>query len=62
MTSRQHKKTKQVKSAWVGPRAKALTARATTHRYASPVSDPSELGSEPDSWLENRSLRARKTI
>ncbi len=42
--------------------AEALTDRTTTHRLASVVSDPSELGSEPDSWLENRLLRARKKI
>jgi hypothetical protein len=44
----------------VVPQANALTDRTTTHRYTSPVSDPSELGSEPDSWLEYRFLRARK--
>ncbi len=44
------------------PRAKTLTDRTTTHRFWSPVSDPSELGSEPDSWLEYRYLRARMKI
>ncbi len=44
------------------PRAKALTDRTTTHRNTSPVSDPSELGSEPESWLEYRSLRVRINI
>ena len=44
-------------------RTEALTDRTTTHsRYLSPVIDPSELGSEPDSWLEFRYLRARKKI
>jgi hypothetical protein len=49
-------------TAWVVTWAKALTDRATTHRDESPVSDPSELGSEPDSWLEYSFLRARKKI
>ncbi len=40
------------------PRAKALTDRTTTHSLWSRVSDPSELGSEADSWLENMYLRA----
>ncbi len=40
------------------PRAKALTDRTTTHRSESAVSDPIELGSEPDSWLEDMYLRA----
>ena len=64
VTSCQQKKTKHThrESAWVVTRAEALTDRTTTHRFASVVSDPSELGSEPDSWLENRSLRARKKI
>ncbi len=44
------------------PRAKALTDRTTTHKYWSPFSDPSQLGSEPDSWLEYSSLRARMNI
>jgi hypothetical protein len=30
-----------------------------THSRESPVSDPSELGSEPASWLEYSTLRAR---
>ena len=38
-------------SALVAPRADALTDRTTTYSVVSPVSDPSELGSEPDSWL-----------
>ncbi len=33
--------------------------RNTTYRTLSPVNDPSELGSEPDSWLELRVLRAQ---
>ena len=41
------------------PQAETVTGRTTTHRYWSPVSDPSELGSEPDSWLESSNLRAR---
>ena len=40
-------------------RARALTDRNTTHRRVSFVSDPSELGSGPDSLLESRYLRAR---
>ncbi len=44
----------------VAPRADALTDRTTAYRYLSPVSDPSELGSEPDSWLDSRSLRAHE--
>jgi hypothetical protein len=42
--------------------AEALTDRTTTHRSLRFVSDPSELGSEPESWLEYSSLRARKKI
>ena len=42
------------------PRANALTDRTTTHMFTSACSDPSELGSEPDSWLEYSHLRARK--
>ena len=42
------------------PRAKARTDRTTTHKFTSFVSDTSELGSEPDSWLEYSHLRARK--
>ncbi len=42
--------------------AEALTDRNATHRNWSFVSDASELGSEPDSWLELRSLRARMKI
>ena len=38
-------------SALVAPRADALTDRTITYSCVSPVSDPSELGSEPDSWL-----------
>ena len=45
-------------SALVAPRADAVADRTTTYRYVSPVSDPSELGSEPDSWLLSRTLRA----
>ncbi len=41
------------------PQSETLTDRTTTHRNASPVSDPSELGSEPDSWLLFSCLRAR---
>ena len=44
------------------PRTKALADRTMAHIRASPVSDPSELGSEPDSWLENSALRARMRI
>ena len=44
------------------PRTKALADRTMAHIRASPVSDPSELGSEPDSWLEYRYLRARVHI
>jgi hypothetical protein len=43
-------------------RAEALTDRTATHSSLSPGSHPSELGSEPDSWLEDSSLRARKII
>ena len=43
-------------------RAEALTDRTTTHSLVSLVSDPSELGSEPDSWLEDSWLRARARI
>ena len=39
------------------PRADALVDRTTTYSPVSPVSDPSKLGSEPDSWLELRPLR-----
>jgi hypothetical protein len=39
--------------------AKAPPDRTTTHSSVSPVIDLSELGSEPDSWLEYRYLRAR---
>ncbi len=41
----------QQTSELVAPRADALTHRITTYRIISAVSDPSELGSEPDSWL-----------
>ena len=44
------------------PREKALTKRTTAHRYLRFVSDPSELGSEPDSWLDSRYLRVRMKI
>ncbi len=44
------------------PRAKALTDTTTTHSCWSAVIDPSELGSEPDSWLEYMYLRARMKI
>jgi hypothetical protein len=47
-------------SALVATRADALTYKTTTHRFVSPVSDPSELGSEPDSWLTLRCLRAHE--
>ena len=59
MTHASKKTTHTSRSALVVPRASALTDRTTTHMYTSPVSDPSELGSEPDSWLEYRYLRAR---
>ncbi len=42
----------------VAKRAEALTDRTTTYSMFSAVSDPSELGSEPDSWLLLRHLRA----
>ncbi len=45
-------------SALVAPRADALTDRTTTYRYLNAVSDPSQLGSEPDSWLLSMYLRA----
>jgi hypothetical protein len=48
--------------AWVLMRGEALTDRTATHRPISPLSDPSELGSEPDSWLESRCLRTCKMI
>ncbi len=38
-------------SALVALRADALTDRTTTYRSVSEGSDPSELSSEPDSWL-----------
>ena len=38
-------------SALMAPRADAHTDRTTTYSFVSAVSDPSELGSEPDSWL-----------
>ena len=44
----------------VAPRADALAHRTTPYISSSAVSDPSELGSEPDSWLEERSLRAHE--
>ncbi len=44
----------------LAPRAEALTDRTTTYIYLSDVSDPSELGSEPDSRLPARDLRAHK--
>ena len=47
-------------SALVAPRADALTDRTTTYSAVSAVSDPSQLGSEPDSWLSKRSLRAHE--
>ena len=47
-------------SALVAPRADALTDRTTTYSSLSARSDPSELGSEPDSWLHSRSLRAHE--
>ena len=47
-------------SAVVVPRANTLTHRTTTHISRSADSDPSELGSEPDSWVEYRPLRARE--
>ena len=40
--------------------AVVLTRRTTTHISRSADSDPSELGSEPDSWVEYRPLRARE--
>ena len=43
----------------VVPRANARTDRTTTHICLSACSEPSELGSEPDSWLEYRDLYAR---
>ncbi len=43
-------------------RAEALTDRTATHRPVSLVSDPSELGNEPDSWSEYRNLRTGKMI
>ena len=43
-------------------RAEGLTDRTTTYSCLSPVRDPSELGSQPDSWLWYRLLRARKKI
>ena len=46
----------------VAPRADALTDRTTTYSIVSPASDPSELGSEPDSCLDARFLRAHDTI
>jgi hypothetical protein len=45
------KTVQQKTSALVAPRADALTDRTTTYSPKSAVSDPSELGSEPDSWL-----------
>ena len=44
----------------VAPRFDALTDRTTTYSCVNPVSDPSELGSEPDSWLEPSCLRAHE--
>jgi hypothetical protein len=41
-----------IESTWVALRAEALTDRTATHRLASPVIDPSELGSKPESWLD----------
>ena len=38
-------------SALVAPRSDAITDWTTTYSAPSAVSDPSELGSEPDSWL-----------
>jgi hypothetical protein len=45
-------------------RAEALTDKnkTATQSSLSPVSNPSVLGSEPDSWLEYAALRTRKTI
>ena len=44
----------------VAPRADALTNRTTTYSALSAASDPSELGSEPDSWLLLRYLRSHE--
>ncbi len=44
----------------MAPRADALTNRTTTYSALSAASDPSELGSEPDSWLLLRYLRAHE--
>jgi hypothetical protein len=40
------------------PHLDALAERTTTHKVAI-FSDPSEEGSEPDSWMEVRPLRER---
>ena len=58
-----HKTVPQLKTgALVAPRVDALTDRITTYRYWTAVSDPSELGSDPDSCLYSRFLRAHDTI
>ncbi len=64
LASCKQKKTKHSnrQSVWVVTRAAALTDRTATHRYMSVASDPSDLGSEPESWLECRYLRVRKKI
>ena len=51
-------------SAWEKMRAEVLADKnkTATHRPVSPVSDPSELGSDPDGWLEYRNLRTGKMI
>ena len=40
-------------------RAHVVAKRTTTHKYASPAIDPSELGTEPSSRLLLKSLRVQ---
>ena len=53
VSSRKNKNRAAAKTGeFLAPRSDALADRTTPYICLSEVSDPSELGSEPDSWLE----------
>jgi hypothetical protein len=63
VTSRQAEEDRQTSKERVGGDAgRGTDGQDRTHSSLSPVSDPSVLGSDTDSWLEYRNLRTGKMI
>ncbi len=45
---------------WAGGCSQSVVDATATHSFVRPVRDPSDLGSDPDSWLWYSHLRVRR--